>query len=201
MDMSQELLRWLCLEQRGGKKNWGSLCGIGFTHHLTEKLCFFFNISQHPLASICPRLRDISVRRRYSHAANRRYHDSGSTKARTITRARVLVNMCHIKFALTGRKEGSEDRNAVGINVELGSPFLQGISCLVERWGPDRELWHSALSHSGVLQLNTRTFSWTPSVCECKPPRRSHTPNAHASERTGRSARRTHTSDSGRISM
>ena len=75
--------------------------------------------------------------------------------------------MCHIKFALTGRKEGSEDRNAVGINVELGSPFLQGISCLLKRSGPDRELWHSALSHLGVLQLNTHTFSWPWSVCVC----------------------------------
>lgn len=56
-----------------------------------------------------------------------------TTRAQTITRAHVLVNMCHIKFALTARKKGSEDRNAVGINVELGSPFLQGISCLVKR--------------------------------------------------------------------
>lgn len=117
---------------------------------------------------ICPRLLEVLVRWHYSHIANSRYHDLGSTRARTITRTHVVVNMCHIKFALTGRKEGSEDRNAVGINVELGSPFLQGISCLVERWGPDGELWHRVLSHFAVLQLNTHTFSWTPSVCGCK---------------------------------
>lgn len=97
--------------------------------------------------------------------------------------------MCHIKFALTGRKEGSEDRNAVGINVELGSPFLQGISCLLKRSGPDRELWHSALSHSGVLQLNTHTFSCPPSVCVCVSVscRWDHTPSPRTSERTGSS--------------
>lgn len=61
------------------------------------------------------------------------YYNLGSTRAQTITRLCVLVNMCHIKFAVTGRKEGNGDRNAVGINVELGSPFLQSISCLVER--------------------------------------------------------------------
>ena len=110
------------------------LCGMCYTHHLTEKLCCLFNISPQPLARICPRLQEVLVlRRQSSHMANSLYHDLGSTRARTITRARVLVNMCHIKFALTGRREGSEDRNAVGINVELGSPFLQGISCLVER--------------------------------------------------------------------
>lgn len=130
VDMSQEILRWLFLEQ---KKKRGSLCEICFTHHLTEKLCFFFNISQQPLVRICLRLLEVLACQHSRHMANCRYHDLGSTRARTITRARVLVNMCHIKFALTGRKEGSEDRNAVGINVELGSPFLQGISCLVER--------------------------------------------------------------------
>lgn len=141
-------------------------CGICFTHHLTEKLHFIWSISQ----SISEDLSlfatvEILVRWYYSHMANLCYHDLGSTRAWTITRECVLVNMCHIKFALTGRKEGSEDRNAVGINVELGSPFLQGISCLVERWGPDRELWHSALSPLGILQLNTHMFSSTPSVC------------------------------------
>lgn len=96
--------------------------------------------------------------------------------------------MCHIKFALTGRKEGSEDRNAVGINVELGSPFLQGISCLLKRSGPDRELWHSALSHSGVLQLNTHTFSCPPKcVCVSVSCRADHTPSPRTSERTGSS--------------
>lgn len=173
VDMSEELLKCLFLEYRGGEENGDSPGGFCLTHHLTEKLCF--NISQQLLVRICQQLQEVLVRRHYSHIAICRYHYLGSTRARTITRARVLVNMCHIKFALTGRKEGSEDRNAVGINVELGSPFLQGISCLLERWGPDRELWHSALSHLGVLQLNTHTFSRPPSVCECKLPRRSHT--------------------------
>lgn len=184
--MSQELLIRPFLEQRGKKSEEHPLCGICFTHHLTEKLCFFFNISQQLLVRICPCLLEVLVRRHYSHMANLCYHDLGSTRAWTITRTHVLVNMCHIKFALTGGKEGTEDRNAVGINVELGSPFLQGISCLVERWGPDRELWHSALSHLGVLQLNTHTFSWTTSVCECKLPGRSHI-YPSTSERTGSS--------------
>lgn len=147
VDMSQVLLRWLFREQRVQKKKRKRkktkehpLCGTCFTHHLTEKLCFFFNISQQPLVRICSRLLEVLVRQHYSHMANRCYHDLGSTRAQTITRARVLVNMCHIKFAVTGRKEGSKDRNAVGINVELGSPFLRGISCLVERSGSDREL-------------------------------------------------------------
>lgn len=101
--------------------------------------------------------RSFLVRRHFSHIAKCCYYNLGSTRARTITKACVLVNMCHIKFTLTGRKQGREDRNAVGINIELGSPFLQGISCLVKRWGSDRELWHSALSHLGVLQLKTHT--------------------------------------------
>lgn len=166
VDMSLELPRWLFLEQRREKNEEHPLCGICFTHHLTEKLCFFFNISQQPLLSICPCLLGVFVCQHYSHMANCYYHDLGSTRARTITRACVLMNMCHIKFALTGRKEESEERNAVGINVELGNPFLQDISCLVERWGPDRELWHSAFSHLGVLQLNTHIFSYPKCVCE-----------------------------------
>lgn len=154
-------------------KQIGPLCWVCFTHHLTEKLCFFL-VVQQPLERICPHLLELLVRRHYSHKAKCRYYNLGSTRARTITRACVLVNMCHIKFALTGRKEGSEDRNAVGIIIELGSPFLQGISCLVKRWGPDRELWHSVLSHLGVLQLKTHTFFRPPSVFECKPSYRSH---------------------------
>lgn len=109
------------------------LCGICVTHHLTEKLSFFFNISQQPLVRICLCLLEVFVYQHYSHMANCCYHGLGSTRARTITRPCVFMNMCHITFALTGRKERSEDRNAVGINVELGSPFLQDISCLVER--------------------------------------------------------------------
>lgn len=156
------------------RKQIGPLCWVCLTHHLTEKLCFFLSVVQQPLERICPHLLKVLVRRHYSHKAKCRYYNLGSTRARTITRACVFVNMCHIKFALTGRKEGSEDRNAVGIIIELGSPFLQGISCLVKRWGPDRELWHSVLSHLGVLQLKTHTFSLPPSVFECKPSYRSH---------------------------
>lgn len=130
VNMSQELLRWLFLGQRGREH---PLCGMCYTHHLTEKLCFLFNISPQPLVRICPSWQEVVVLRLYSHMVNSLYHDLGSTRARTITRAHVLVNMCHIKFALTGRKGGSEDRNAVGIHVALGSPFLQGISCLVVR--------------------------------------------------------------------
>lgn len=92
-----------------------------------------FNISEWPLERICKDLLEVLVNRHYSLIAKCRYYNLGSTGALTITWAYVLVNMCHIKFALTGRKEGSEDRNTVGINVELGSLFLQGISCLVER--------------------------------------------------------------------
>lgn len=77
--------------------------------------------------------RSFLVRGHFSHVAKCCYYNLGSTRARTITKACVLVNMCHIKFTLTGRKQGREDRNAVGINIELGSPFLQGISCLVKR--------------------------------------------------------------------
>lgn len=138
------------------------LFGMCRTLHLTEELWFFLNISQRPLLWICPHFLDGLVHRHYRQMANCRYHDMRSTRAQTITRTRVLVNMCHITFALTEGKEGSEDRKAVGISVALGSPFLQGIRCLVERWGPDRELWHSALSH---YCTHTHTFSWTSSVC------------------------------------
>ena len=65
------------------------------------------------------------------------------------------MNVCHIKFALKRGKEGSVDRNAVGINIVLRSPFLLGISCPVERWGFDREPQRSVLSHVEVLQLTT----------------------------------------------
>lgn len=82
--------------------------------------------------------------------------------------------MCHIKFALTRWKEGNKDRNAVGINVELRSPFLQGISCLVKRWGPDRELWHSALSHLGELQLKAEILATPECVPVFKLPQSSH---------------------------
>lgn len=183
VDMSQERLRWGFPE--GKKTEEHPLCRICFTHHLTEKLYFFFNISQQPLVRICPCLLEVFICQHYSHMANCCYHDLGSTRARTITRACVLMYMCHIKFALTGRKEGSEERNAVGINVELGSPFLQDISCLVERWGPDRELWHSAFSHLGVLQLSTHIFSDPKCVCVCEFCfHTDHTPNTCTSERT-----------------
>lgn len=167
MDVSQDLLRWLSLEQRPETNRTPVLCLFNTSFN------WLLSVVQQPLERICPHLLKVLVRRHYSHIAKCRYYNLGSTRARTITRACVLVNMCHIKFALTGRKEGSEDRNAVGIIIELGSPFLQGISCLVKRWGPDRELWHSVLSHLGVLQLKTRTFSRPPSVFECKPSHRS----------------------------
>lgn len=144
-------------------------------------LLFFF--STKPLEGIC-----LHFARSFFLAhfivVKCRCYNSGSTRARTITTAAVLVNMCHIRFTLTGRKQGREDRNAAGINIELGSPFLQGISCLVKRWRSDRELWHSVLSHLGrVLQLKTHTVPPLNSslfgvgrstVYECKLPQRSH---------------------------
>lgn len=49
---------------------------------------------------------------------------------------RVLANMCHVKFALTGKEGGGRgraDRNAEGLMPSSGKPFLRGISCLVKR--------------------------------------------------------------------
>lgn len=139
-----------------------SLCWICLTHHF--QIVFLFRY-------ISAAIRGESISTCYmfwkaniTATAKCHYYNFWSTRGQTITRVCVLVNMCHIKFAVTVRKEGNGDRNAVGINVELGSPFLQSISCLVERWGPDRELWHSALSHLGVLQLKRHMLSW-PSKC------------------------------------
>lgn len=43
-------------KKKGKESEEHPLCGICFTHHLTEKLCFFFLISQQPLVRICPTL-------------------------------------------------------------------------------------------------------------------------------------------------
>lgn len=81
--------------------------------------------------------------------------------------------MCHIKFSLTGRKEASEDRKAVGINIELWSPFLQGISCPLERWGPDRnydtERWAIRERYSWKHRCFVSSCTY-----KCKLPRSAH---------------------------
>lgn len=145
---------------------------------------YFFFFSSRAIRRDLPALcKKFLVPRISANVAKCCYYNSGSTRARTITAACVLVNMCHIRFTLTGRKEGRENRNAAGINIELGSPFLQGISCLVKRWRSDRELWHSVLSHLGGCYSWKHTQRPLPSpffgegrssVCECKLPRRSH---------------------------
>lgn len=122
-------------------------------HRLAEGLCclfIMFFLNRAIRGGFASTLQEVFGAPRISaNVAKCCYYNSGSTRARTITAACVLVNMCHIRFTLTGRKEGRESRNAAGINIELGSPFLQGISCLVKRWRSDRELWHSMLSHLG----------------------------------------------------
>lgn len=162
MNTNLELTTWLFLEQRE-ETNGISVLDL-FNMSFNWEIVFLFQYISAAIRGESPSTCYKFWKANITATAKCRYYNLGSTRARTITRVCVLVNMCHIKFAVTGRKERSEDRNAVGINVELGSPFLQGISCLVERWGPDRELWHSVLSHLGVLQLKTHMLSW-PSKC------------------------------------
>lgn len=89
VDMSQELLRCPSVEREEVKKTQEHpLCGICFTHHLTEKLCFSFNISQQPLERTpdpasrtplsLPHLLETLVCQHYSQMANQRYHDLSS---------------------------------------------------------------------------------------------------------------------------